>query len=239
MKWLAKINLGIVIERLGAFKSALLILSVVGLALFSGYRLGNYYQHFQLTNLEQQKQRLEQLYEQQEDQVARIHTLEVELTVEQLANKKAQESLKDLAQEHFEAKKQLAFYEKVMAPEKQTDGLLIENIKLVAGSAPNQFQFQVTLVQQQLKRRYSKGYIDLTFEGLKADKVVKVKLKDIAKISSKDLKFSFQYFQIIRGEFTFPQDFTPKHVSVAAVLTQSRWQKYAKKEQRIPWQVSL
>ena len=78
MKWLAKINLGVVIERLGTFKSALFLLTVISLCLFIGYRLGNYYHHFQVTNLDQQKLRLEQLYHQQENNIARIHTLEVE-----------------------------------------------------------------------------------------------------------------------------------------------------------------
>jgi len=238
MKWLAKINFGVVIERLGTFKSALLLLSVIGLCLFTGYRLGNYYHHFQVTSLEQQKLRLEQLYQQQEENIAHIHTLEVELTVEQLANKRAQALLKEASEQQFEVKKQLAFYEKVMAPEKQAAGLFVENVKIQASNAPNTYHFQVTLVQQQLKRRYSKGYIELVFEGKEGDKTLKLKLKDVAKINKKDLKFSFQYFQIINGEFTLPADFTPENILVSAILTKSRWQKYAKKDKVVSWQVS-
>ena len=238
MKWLAKINLGIVIERLGTFKSALFLITVISLCLFTGYRLGNYYHHFQLTSLEQQKLRLEQLYQQQEESIARIHTLEVELAVEQLANKKAQSLLKTAAQEQFEVKKQLAFYEKVMAPEKQAAGLLVENVKLTATNNPRQYNFQVTLVQQQLKRRYSKGYIDIAFQGRTSEKSITLKLSDVAKLDTKDLKFSFQYFQIISGTFTLPEDFSPETVLVSAILTKSRWQKYLKKDMQVPWQLS-
>ena len=238
MKWLAKINLGVVIERLGTFKSALFLLTVISLCLFIGYRLGNYYHHFQVTNLDQQKLRLEQLYQQQENNIARIHTLEVELAVEQLANQKAQGLLKSAAEQQFEVKKQLAFYEKVMAPEKQAAGLFVENVKIQASKIPNKYHFQVTLVQQQLKRRYSKGYIELIFEGREGNKSVKLKLKEVAEINKKDLKFSFQYFQIINGEFTLPVNFIPEKVLVSAILTQSRWQKYAKKDKSVSWQVS-
>jgi len=238
MKWLAKINLGVVIERLGTFKSALFLLTVVSLCLFTGYRLGNYYHHFQVTSLEQQKVRLEQLYQQQEDNIARIHTLEVELAVEQLANKNAQFLLKTAAEEQFEVKKQLAFYEKVMAPEKQSAGLLVENVKITAGKAPNKYLFQVTLVQQQLKRRYSKGYVDLIIEGKSDDKAVKLKLSQVSSLDKNSLKFSFQYFQIISGEFTLPEDFTPESVTASAILTKSRWQKYAKKDKQAPWMVT-
>ncbi|KGJ94361.1 DUF6776 family protein [Colwellia psychrerythraea] len=238
MKWLAKINLGVVIERLGTFKSAVFLITVIALCLFTGYRVGNYYHHFQVTSLEQQKRRLEQLYQQQEENIARIHTLEVELTVEQLANIKAQELLKEAAEQKFEVKKQLAFYEKIMAPEKEAAGLFVENINIVASKTANQYHFQVTLVQQQLKRRYSKGYIELVFEGQQDNKAVKFTLSEVAALSKKDLKFSFQYFQIINGEFTLPPNFTPERVLISAILTKSRWQKYAKKEKSVPWQVN-
>lgn len=238
MKWLAKINLGVVIERLGTFKSALFLITVISLCLFTGYRIGNYYHHFQVTSLEQQKLRLEQLYQQQEEHMARIHTLEVELTVEQLANIKAQELLKEAAEQKFEVKKQLAFYEKIMAPEKEAAGLFVENINIVSSKTPNQYHFQVTLVQQQLKRRYSKGYIELVFEGQEGNKTVKLKLSEVAELNKKDLKFSFQYFQIINGQFTLPSNFTPERILVSAILTKSRWQKYAKKDKTVLWQVN-
>jgi hypothetical protein len=238
MKWLAKINLGVVIERLGTFKSALFLLTVISLCLFIGYRLGNYYHHFQVTNLDQQKLRLEQLYQQQENNIARIHTLEVELAVEQLANQSAQGLLKSAAEQEFEVKKQLAFYEKVMAPEKQTAGLFVDNVIIQASKIPNKYHFQVTLVQQQLKRRYSKGYIEVVFEGREGKKAVKLKLKEVAEVNKKELKFSFQYFQIINGEFTLPANFTPENVLVSTILTKSRWQKYTKTEKSVSWQVS-
>jgi hypothetical protein len=238
MKWLAKINLGVVIERLGAFKSALFLLIVIGLCLFTGYRLGNYYHHFQVTSLEQQKLRLEHLYQQQEESIAQIHTLEVELAVEQLANKKAQTLLKMEAEQQFEIKKQLAFYEKIMAPEKEAEGLFVENIKITAGKTPQQYLFQVTLVQQRLKRRYSKGYIELLFTGKDGEKDIKLKLAQVSSLTKKDLKFSFQYFQIINGEFTLPDNFSPENVLVSAIMTKSRWQKYAKKDKNVAWDVS-
>ena len=39
-----------------------------------------------------------------------------------------------MSQEHYQVKKELAFYEKVMAPEKEADGVVIDNIKITASS---------------------------------------------------------------------------------------------------------
>jgi hypothetical protein len=235
MNWLAKINLSVVLERLGPFKSAMFLIAIIVVCLFTGYRLGNYYHAFQMATLEQQKQRLDDLYQQQARQVERIHSLEVELAVEQLANQNAQTTLKQMADEHYQVKKQLAFYEKVMAPEKEADGLVIDKIKLSATQSPNHYNFQVTLVQQLLKKRYAKGYITLKVLGSLENKPAQLALNDISSLTKKDLSFSFQYFQVFEGGFTLPEGFMPEKVQISAILTKSKWQKYQKLNKTIEW----
>ncbi len=237
MNWLAKINLTVVTERLGPFKSALFLLTLIALCLFIGYRLGNFYHNFQSTTLDQQKVRLEQLYQQETSQVERIHTLEVELAVEQLANQSAQATLKKMSLEHYQVKKELAFYEKVMAPEKEAEGLVIDSLKITASQSPNYYHFRVVLVQQQLKRRYAKGYIDLVIAGSLANKPSQLKLADISVTSKKERSFSFKYFQIIEGSFTLPENFTPEKVELSAILTKNKWQKYQKLNKTQSWSI--
>ncbi len=237
MNWLAKINITVVTERLGPFKSAIFLLALIVLCLFIGYRLGNFYHYFQSSTLDQQKIRLEQLYQQQADQVERIHTLEVELAVEQLASQSAQATLKKMSLEHYQVKKELAFYEKVMAPEKEADGLVIDNIKITASQSPNHYNFQVVLVQQQLKKRYAKGYVDLIVIGSLANKPSALKLSDISSVTKKERLFSFKYFQVIEGSFTLPSNFVPEKIQLSAILTKSKWQKYQKLNKTLPWDI--
>lgn len=237
MNWLAKINLTVVTERLGPFKSALFLLTLIVLCLFIGYRLGNFYHNFQSTTLDQQKLRLEQLYQQQSNQVERIHTLEVELAVEQLASQSAQATLKKMSLEHYQVKKELAFYEKVMAPEKEAGGLVIDNIKIAASQSPNHYNFQVVLVQQQLKKRYAKGYVDLIVTGSLANKPSALKLSELSPITKKERSFSFKYFQVIEGSFTLPTNFIPEKIQLSAILTKSKWQKYQKLNKTQLWTI--
>mgnify|MGYP000191615444 FL=1 len=237
MNWLAKINLTVVTDRLGPFKSALLLLTLIILCLFVGYRIGNFYHNFQSSTLEQLEYRLEELYKQQSEQVERIHTLEVELAVEQLASQNAQDTLKKMSSEHYQVKKELAFYEKVMAPEKEADGLIIDNIKIMATQSPNHYNFQIVLVQQQLKKRYAKGYVDLVIMGSLANKPSQLKLSKISAITRKELSFSFKYFQVIEGSFTLPENFAPEKAQMSAVLSKTKWQKYQKLNKTLPWSV--
>jgi len=235
MNWLAKINLRVVVERLGPFKSAVFLAAIIVICLFTGYRIGNYYHSFQVNTLAQQKQRLNDLYNQQAKQVARIHTLEVELAVEQLANQHTQATLKQRADEHYQVKKQLAFYEKIMAPEKEINGLVIDNVRINATSSSGYYDFQVTLVQQLLKKRYVKGYIDIEIIGSLNNKPSSIKLKDISTLVRKDLTFSFKYFQVIDGGFTLPANFIPEKIQLSAILTKHKWQKYQKLNKTLPW----
>ncbi|MGL1956542.1 MAG: hypothetical protein OCD00_04430 [Colwellia sp.] len=235
MNWLAKINLTIVAERLGPLRSALFLLILIGLCLFTGYRLGNYYHGFQVETLEQQKIRLDELYANQARQVARIHTLEVELAVESLANQGSQTTLKKMENAHYQVKKQLAFYEKVMAPEKEADGLVIDNMKILATQSPNHYRFQVVLVQQQLKKRYAKGFIELSFIGSLDDKPEQLTLANVSSLTRKELSFSFKYFQVVEGEFTLPEKFVPEKIVLSATLPKGKWQKYHKLDKSQTW----
>ena len=237
MNWLAKINLTVVIERLGRFKSALFLVILMLVCLFTGYRLGNFYHHFQTTTLAQQKDRLEHLYQEQAFQVERINTLEVELAVEQLANQNAQVTLKQMADEHYKVKKQLGFYEKVMAPEKGANGVVIDNVKIIASQSPNHFNYQITLVQQQLKKRYAKGYVDIIVKGSLDNKPRQLLLSDISTVTRKNMSFSFQYFQVISGDFTLPNNFVAEKIQVSAILTKSKWQKYQRLNETLPWKL--
>ena len=162
MNWLAKINLSTVVIRLGAFRSAILLLAIIVITLFCGYRIGNFYHGYQQQTLAQQQSRLDFVYQQLADKTQRINTLEVELEVERMANQRSQQTLKSIEQEHYQVKKELAFYEKVMAPEKQANGLVIDAVNLTKSESADHYRFQVVLVQQLLRKRYAKGYVELS-----------------------------------------------------------------------------
>lgn len=235
MNWLAKINLPVVVARLGAFKSALLLFSVIGLCLYSGYRIGNYYNGYQTNTIAVQKQRLENLYQEQAKLVKRVDTLAVELEVERLANQKAQTTIKAIEEANFVVKKELAFYQKVMAPEKQADGLVIDEVEILPTPSAQHFRYSVVLVQQQVKRRYAKGYIELKVNGSLNNKPAQLKLADISSVTKDDLTFSFKFFQRFDGEFTLPDNFVAESIVVTATLPKGKWQKFNRLEQTFPW----
>lgn len=239
MTWLAKINLNTVAQRLGPFRSALLLVVLIALCLFCGYRLGNFYHAYQENTINQQKSRLDGLYQQQEEQVRQVNMLEVELAVERMANQRTQSTLKEIEKSHYEAKKELAFYQKVMAPEKQADGLVIDSLKVQPTQSANHFSFQLALVQQRLKKVSASGYVEIELQGSLNDKPVAYKIDALSTLTKKELSFSFKYFQIVSGEFTLPENFKPEKIAIAAVIPKGRWQKYYRLDESFDWQPTV
>jgi len=235
MNWLAKINLNTIVVRLGTFRSALLLILLIVICVYSGYRIGNFYHGYQTTTLAQQKIRLDSLYNKHVEQSSRINTLEVELEVEHMANGRSQALLKTMEQQHYQVKKELAFYEKIMAPEKTADGLVIDRVSIYPTGSPHHFRFQIVLVQQLLRKRFVKGYVALTFGGSLDNKPNQLKLSAISSLTQKDLSFSFQYFQIIEGEFTLPENFLPEKIDLSTILTKNKWQKHQRIDETFMW----
>lgn len=235
MNWLAKINIKTVINKLGPFNSALLIVGLIGISLFTGYRLGNFFHGFQTEKINIQQQQLIQLHQKNESHESRINTLEVELEIERLANEQARALIEKIEQEHYKAKMQLAFYQKVMAPEKTADGIALDSIVIAETESAGHFRFQVTLVQQTKNKRYAKGYIDFSLVGSLHGKPKTFKLSDITLLDKEALSFSFQYFQAIEGEIDLPDGFIPEQILVQVTLPKGRWQKYNLIEETYHW----
>jgi len=238
MNWLAKINLKYIFRRLGTFKSALLVLFFCTLFLYVGYRFGNFYHSYQQTMISQQESRLQKLYQEQEKSIDKINTLEIELEIERMANQKSIAMLHKIEADHFKVKKELGFYEKVMAPEKQAEGVVIDNLTIYSTNSPNHYRFQLVLVQQNKKKRYAKGYVAVNIMGSLNNKPSSFDLTKNAHITRQALSFNFQYFQMIDGEFTLPKKFSPEQIQVAAILPKSRWQKYHRLTKTYVWAIN-
>ncbi len=223
------------LKQLGAFRTALYGAILMFALLYIGYRLGNYYHHFQQTQIQQQQQRLNELYDLQAKLESKYHMLEVELAVEKMANKKAQQALKQVEDEYYEAKKSLAFYEKIMAPEKQVDGVIVDSFQVIPTNASHIFRFQVTLVQQNKQKRYTKGFVDLIVNGVENNQKKQYQLSTLDKDQMENLTFNFRYFQSLEGEVAFPERFTPESVELVVTFPKTRWQKYNQLKTHYSW----
>ncbi|MDN3653481.1 hypothetical protein QWY77_12080 [Thalassotalea ponticola] len=235
MNWLKSLTLTDLHRQFGAFRLLIITVFALSIVAFCAYKVGHSYQGYQDTIIAQQKQRLDKLYQMNEVARTQINTLLLELEIERLANQKAQNALRLVEDEHFSLRKELAFYEKIMAPEKTANGVIIDDVEITPTASANHYRFRVVLVQQQQSKRYAKGYIALKLKGSKNQRPASIDITNLSTLDKEALSFSFQYFQVIEGAFTLPDDFIPESVDVSAILPKGRWQKYHRLDETHAW----
>lgn len=235
MNWLKKITISDLHQRYGAFKLLITSGVVLFVVIVLSYKAGNFYQKHQSQLITEQTERLEKLYQKNEQVRSELNTLQVELEIERLANQKAQQALRSIEDDHFSLKKELAFYEKIMAPEKQANGIIIDEVEITPSASENHYRIRVVLVQQQKSKRYAKGRVDITFAGSLVNRPATINIAKMTELDKNSLAFSFQYFQVIEAEFALPKDFVPEKIDVSAILPAGKWQKHHRLDESYPW----
>lgn len=129
----------------------------------------------------------------------------------------------------------LRFYQKVMAPEDTVNGIRIEEVSLEAGVSTDHYRFELLVAQLEKRKRYIRGEVQLSVVGSKQGQPKTIALNKLL-MTAQDLKFSFRYFQSIKGEFTLPQKFIPEQLQVTLKMAKRRGQKSAKVTEVFPWE---
>ena len=222
-------------DRLGRFQFLLLLVILISLVAFWGYKLGVYFEVALEKEIDQQKYRLTNLYQELNDKTRKINYLSVELEVEQKANVQIQQELLTLREELFELRRELNFYQKVVAPELVADGISVEQFDVEPTSIEGRYIFRFALVQTNNQKRYAKGYVRLKMNAIKDEKKVSFNLAELANLTNDQLKFNFHYFQYFEGEFELEHNMLPEELEVKVIRPKSRWQKYQVFTQTLEW----
>ena len=212
-----------------------LLMSVIAL-LIIGFWFGDFTGGSRQLLIAQQQQRLDDLYSQTDQQLQQINFLTVELEIERQAGVYVQQQLKQLHEQNHDLQKQLAFYQKIMAPELQAGGLEIDQFTITPTSAKRIFHYKLVLVQTQKTKRYAKGFVQLQINGIQGEKTQQYGLEKLTETPKLDkLPFSFQYFQILEGDLVLPVSFEPQNIVLAVILPTGKWQKYERLDRQFPF----
>ena len=222
-------------HKLGRFKFMLLLLSIIVLVGFFGYKTGGVIDHWQQTKIQDQEYRLDNLYRELDQKIRRINYLSVELEVEQRANEQIQQELLEIREESFSLRRELNFYQKVLAPELVADGISVEQFNVEPTNIENRYAFRFALVQTNSAKRYARGNIRLKLIVSQKDEKIELDLAKLAGLSKKNLKFSFHFFQYFEGEFDLEPDMIAEQLAVRVIQPKTKWQPYKSFTQKLDW----
>lgn len=207
-------------ERFGLLPFTLLSVAFIALLIWLGYGLGNWRLAYLEQATEQQEQQLDDLYQQVEQLEYQQHIVRVELEIEKAANSSLQQEMAMAQDENFALRRELTFYQKIMAPELEAEGVIIESMELRPNIAENHFHFRLALVQLERQRQLVGGEVRLILRGRLNDEPKQYDLFELANMPSADRKFNMRYFSVLAGDFMVPDGLVPERIDVQVQLTE-------------------
>lgn len=122
-----------------------------------------------------------------------------------------------LHDELSDIKEQLAFYQRVVAPEVLVKGLYVNSLKIKALSTTGRYRYQLVLAQGTSQKRVLKGRYALTVVGALNGEHQALKLSTLTLKSKTSSKFSFRYYQLLSDEFQLPRGFVAERLKLSIV----------------------
>ncbi|MDF2178529.1 hypothetical protein P2G88_09710 [Aliiglaciecola sp. CAU 1673] len=204
--------------RLGAMRFYLIMLFLISLAGYLGYKWGNYHGADQAWRISAIEESLANATEENNKLIRSINILGVELEVERLANQKLQGDLQQSLQRQAEVRKELSFYQKVMAPSEEELGVVLDSLDIEATTQPGTFRYVLVLMQKNKRKEVVEGKARVILHGQLNGQPHKLDL--VAHNQPKTIKqeFRFKYFEVLDGNFSLPAGFVPERIEVDCEL---------------------
>lgn len=185
-----------------------------------GYLAGNWHVFVLQDQVAQLETQVDRLYERAEVFDYQQHMASVELGIEQAATKSLQQELLSAQDENFALRRELTFYQKIMAPELEANGVVIDSFELQPNRTSGHFHFRLAVVQMERQRSLTKGRVTIQLSGRSQDgSVQSFDLHALANLSESDQQFSMRYFTVQAGDFVLPEDFLPERIDVEVTVT--------------------
>ena len=207
-------------QKLGSFRFYALALLLLSGATYVGFQWGNVNYQSQRQEIATLNQTLENLDKENNELTKRLNILGVELEVGKVANLSMQNTIQAHLQREVELRKEIGFYQKVMAPELKDQGFAIDAFNVVHTLSQDHYRFELVLMQQDAIKSVVKGNIEIIIQGSEKGTPRQIPVHDLLGKGAGPLTFSFKYFQVVEGEFRLPADFTPEKVLVKAEIFQ-------------------
>ena len=130
------------------------------------------------------------------------------------AEKESRLALSQLHDELSDTKEQLAFYQRVVAPETIIKGLHISSFEVSAANEVGEYQYELIIAQGASQKRAIKGRYSFSIQGQLNGVETTLAFEQITKKSLKTKTFSFRYYEILMGKIRLPQKFKPQQINV-------------------------
>jgi len=207
-------------KRRRVIERGLVLSVIIGFALFfimGRWSVGSVkeYQH-EITRLQESVERLE---DENKEFAKQKDFFENAKKIDSQAQQDSRRTMAKLHEELSEAKERLAFYQRVVSPNKIIKGLHVSSFEIKGLKDTGEFQYELLIAQGAGKKVAVKGSYTLSILGELNGEVMTLSLADMSKKALKSETFSFRYYELLTGVLKLPKGFVAKHVDVAILPT--------------------
>ena len=143
--------------------------------------------------------------------VDQLETLRISDTRERT---EVQRSIGELQAQVARQTQELAFYKGLVAHNSAAPLFKIQQLRVAAGGAPQQFEIRLSLVQPLQSANTLAGAVKLSIDGVRAGAAEALNLSQLTAAKSRELPFSFRYVENIVVPIVLPADFKPERIVV-------------------------
>lgn len=162
----------------------------------------------------------------------RLMAMERTASVDKQTETYLQSEIRDLQEEVFRLKGELAFFERIMESAGRAKGLDVQDIYIRRLASANNYRLKLVLTNVSDKDAETSGLMDISIEGRQNGVARVYKLKDVSTDAVLELNYKFRNFKRFDANMQLPAGFSAQRVHVEL---QPNDQKPAKISKTFDW----
>jgi hypothetical protein len=204
-------------QQFGPFQLYAVCLFALLLSAYLAFTLGRNISQQEHRQIQQLKQTTANLHTENARLISKVNVMSLELELAKGTEAKTIIELERGLTREVILRKELAFYQQVMAPELNPVGLAIDGFAIEKTLSEGYYRFRLVLVQQENIKSTLKGKVDITLHGSQDGQPTSYPLSSLME-QSDGVTYNFKYFQMIEGEFQLPKYFLPEKVAIHTAI---------------------
>lgn len=139
---------------------------------------------------------------------------ERKLQIEQATQNDLAKTVKSLQDENAQLKGDLAFFRKLMSPDKNDGNLSIYHFRVENSGSPGEYRFRLLLLQGGQRERDFQGRVQLLVNYAQKGKKMVMTVPSPKETDAPTFKVNFKFYQRLEGAFRIEPDASVKNVQV-------------------------
>ncbi|MBU3018933.1 hypothetical protein KO519_14680 [Paraglaciecola agarilytica] len=202
-------------QRYGPYQFYALCLIVLIFTAYLAFSLGHKFSSEQQTHLKQLNSSSESLRIENAALSQQVNVMSVELQIAKTTQDKLTDTIEQALAREASLRKELTFYQQVMAPELSATGLAIDGFAIEKTLSKHFYRLKLVLLQQDKIKATLNGSLHIVLHGSENGHPTTYTLANLIEQGA-PIKFRFKYFQMLEQEFTLPADFLVEKVVISA-----------------------